>query len=478
MKKFIAKQKFSKVVAFASALLLCSNVFAQNADVSGGTEEVSASTEVKEDVLVLTVDDAVDYAAEHSLTLKSSALELELAKWKSDTSWNTFLPTVQLTGSLARSNEVSNMGDSIMKMVNPMYQPKDPTESQHWTAVGNFGISFNFNAAMIVSMMSAKESYESGKITYEQAVRSNEDSVRKLFYALLLQQESLKLQKDSLENARQRMNQAATNYRNGYVPQIQYLQSQVSYENMVPTVEKAELAMRQSLDTFSFLIGLPVGTKIELEGEINPVYVDVDVDELIEKAKVNNLSIQSLKHTAETLRLSKTAIDLSTYTPSLAVSWSGQPLISNAFDKDWGNKDNWNDNGSLSFSVVWNLTNLLPWSSARTNAKEIQSNLEKIDLSMKTLERNTELEVRKAVDNLNQCKRSIETSQRNITLAQKSYDMTWLAYRNGTTEYLNLVETQTQLNQAKLGLINEKYNYMTSLMELETLINTKISGDK
>ena len=56
--------------------------------------------------------------------------------------------------------------------------------------------------------------------------------------------------------------------------------------------------------------------------------------------------------------------------------------------------------------------------------------------------------------------------------------MTWLAYRNGTTEYLNLVEAQTQLNQAKLGLINEKYNYMTSLMDLETLVNSSLAGDK
>ena len=97
---------------------------------------------------------------------------------------------------------------------------------------------------------------------------------------------------------------------------------------------------------------------------------------------------------------------------------------------------------------------------------------------MQTLETSTELDVRKAVDTLNQCRRSIETSQRNITLAQKSYDMTWLAYRNGTTEYLNLVEAQTQLNQAKLGLINEKYNYMTSLMDLETLVNSSLAGDR
>lgn len=465
MKKIISKQSWVKALALAACFVIAQTAFAQEAETAAA----------EKDVMVLTVDEAVRYASEHSLTLRTSELDLELAKWKSDVSWNTFLPSVQVTGTMARSNDPY----ASLKL-SGNYSPllPDPKEGDRWSVVGNLGISFNFNAAMIMSMISAKESYESGKITYEQAVRSNEDSVRKLFYALLLQQESLKLQKDALENARQRMNQASTNYQNGYVPQIQYLQSQVSYENMVPSVEKAELAMLQSLDTFSFLIGLPVGTKVELKGEINPTYVNVDVEDLIEKAKVNNLSIKALKHSLTTLKLTKTSLDLSTYTPSLAVSWSGQPMMGKAFDKDWSKSDNWGDNGSLSFSIVWNLTNMLPWSSSRTNAKEIDSNIQKLQLNLQTLERNTELEVRKAVDTLNQCKRSIETSQRNITLAQKSYDMTWLAYRNGTTEYLNLVEAQTQLNQAKLGLVSEKYNYMTSLMDLENIINTTIAGDK
>lgn len=464
----ISKQFGKKMFALTACLFTAAFVFAQE-------EAPAEPVAEKEDVMVLTVEDAVNYAAEHSLTLKTSALDLELAKWKNNTSWNTFLPNLQVTGSLARSNDPYS---SLKLSGNYNSLLPAPEEKDRWSVVGNLGVSFNFNAAMIMSMISAKESYESGKITYEQAVRSNEDSIRKLFYALLLQQESLKLQKDSLENARQRMNQASANYRNGYVPQIQYLQAQVAYENQIPAVEKAELSMLQSLDTFSFLIGLPVGTKIELKGEINPTYVEVDVDELIEKAKENNLSIKALKHTIETMKLSKTSLDLSTYTPSLSVSWSGQPMMSKAFDKNWATADNWGDNGSLSFSIVWNLTNMLPWSSTRSNAKELDINIKKLQLNMQTLETSTELDVRKAVDTLNQCRRSIETSQRNITLAQKSYDMTWLAYRNGTTEYLNLVEAQTQLNQAKLGLINEKYNYMTSLMDLETLVNSSLAGDR
>uniref|UniRef100_UPI00298D9EA4 TolC family protein n=1 Tax=Treponema sp. TaxID=166 RepID=UPI00298D9EA4 len=345
-------------------------------------------------------------------------------------------------------------------------------------AMGNLSISFSFNVAMIQNMRATMASYESGVITWQTAVKENELNIKKLFYSLLLQQESLALQKASLENARQRMNQAATNYRNGYIPQIKYLQTQVAYENQVPSVEKAEAAMRQSLDTFSLLIGMPVGTKIELKGEINPEYIDVDIEQLIKDGIENNLSVKALRENLKMLKMQASALDLSTYTPSLALSWNGQPMITDAFKNDWGVKDNWKDSGSFSISLVWNLTNMLPWSSSRTSARELKDNVEKLNVQLEMLERNTELEVRTASDTLAQCKKAIEASERNITLAQRSYDMTWQAYRNGTTEYLDLKEAENQLNQAKLSLVSEKFNYMTSLMDLEYKLNTTLTGDK
>lgn len=470
----ITKYLLKKIIACSCLFLLTGISFAQE---QVSTENSESSTVKNEDVLVLTLEDVVAYSREHSLSLQSSALDFELLKWKNNTSWNSFLPTVQFTGSLSRPND-SFSSFKMAGTYNSAMAASKPSEKELWSAVGNFSVSLNFNAAMIMNMKATKESYEVGKITYEQALKSNDVSVKKMFYNILLQRESLELQKSSLENALQRMNQAAINYRNGYVPQIQYLQAQVAYENQVPSVEKAELALNQSLDTFSFMIGLPVGTKISLDGEINPRFVDIEVEKLIEEAQNNNLSIRSARQNLEMLKTQKASLDLSAYTPSLALSWNGQPMMTKAFDKDWGNKDNWADNGALSFSLVWNVTNMLPWSSSRTTAKELQTSVDKLELNLKTLLRNTELEVRAAVDSLNQCKRSIESSQRNIILAQSSYDMTWLAYRNGTTEYLNLMEAQTQLDQAKLGLISEKFNYLSDLMDLEQIINATILEDK
>ncbi|MDD7698171.1 MAG: TolC family protein [Spirochaetia bacterium] len=498
MKIISSKKSVKKFCAFLAGLFVTGFAFCQ------GISDSADNLQRKEDgTIVLTIDDAVTYSLKNSPSLKTAQIDLELAKWKKNTAWNSFLPTVQVTGTIARANDVESSLRSTNQTINgnkKLYEglataataagnsalgygfssaaanmnPVSATENMHWTAMGNLSVSLNFNVAMIQNMRATIAQYETGKISWAQTVKENEISVRKLFYGLLLQQESLNLQKESLENARQRMTQAQTNYRNGYVPEIKYLQAQVAYENQVPVVEKAEMIMRQQLDTFAFLIGLPANSKIQLNGEINPKIMDLDVEELISKGLTQNLTIRTLQENIKILKLQSNALDLSAYTPSLALSWNGNPMITSAFESDWGDSNNWKDQGAFSVTLAWNITNMLPWSSSRVQARELQDNIKKLEVQLESAVRNTDLQIRTAVDTLAQCRHSLENSQRNIDLAQRSYDMTSLAYRNGTTEYLDLMDAETQLNQAKLSLVNEKFNYMTNLMDLENILNTTL----
>lgn len=495
MKIINSKKSVKKFCAFLAGLFVTGFAFCQE------LPDSADNLQRKEDgTIVLTIDDAVTYSLKNSPSLKTAQIDLELAKWKKNTAWNSFLPTVQVTGTIARANDVESSLRSTNQTINgnkKLYEglataagntplgygfsnaaanmnPVSATENMHWTAMGNLSVSLNFNVAMIQNMRATIAQYETGKISWDQTVKENEISVRKLFYGLLLQQESLNLQKESLENARQRMTQAQTNYRNGYVPEIKYLQAQVAYENQVPVVEKAEMIMRQQLDTFAFLIGLPANSKIQLNGEINPKIMDLDVEELISKGLTQNLTIRTLQENIKILKLQSNALDLSAYTPSLALSWNGNPMITSAFESDWGDSNNWKDQGAFSVTLAWNITNMLPWSSSRVQARELQDNIKKLEVQLESAVRNTDLQIRTAVDTLAQCRHSLENSQRNIDLAQRSYDMTSLAYRNGTTEYLDLMDAETQLNQAKLSLVNEKFNYMTNLMDLENILNTTL----
>lgn len=430
-----------------------------------------AQTESKGNSITLTVDQAVDYANQNSKTLKSSAIDLEMKKRANDYKWNQLLPSVNVSATMSRSNEYTDTMGAFMSQINPMYQAPEVVESDHWRAVGNVGISWNFSFALVDGLRLIRKQYEAGQITWDQTLRQNELQVRKLFYGLLLQQEGLALQQQSLENARLRAQQAQVNYRNGLIPELALLQAQVAYENQRPSILKQEQAMKQQLDLFGFLLGVPAGTEIVLEGEINPSFVDLDTDELISLYSQSHPDILSLQKNLEILNLNLSVQNMQAYTPSLSLSWGFQPVVAD-ISSNW--IDTYVDNGAFSATLAWNLTNLLPFSANRQAAKDVKDNIRKLELSLETLVEKTELDIRTQVDALAQSQAAIEASAGNIQLAQRSYDMTLVAYRNGTVELLDVRDAENQLNQAKLGLANEKFNYLSGLLDLEYTLNTKI----
>lgn len=449
----------------------------------------SETKEEKSEVIKLSIEDAVSYALSHSRTLKSNDIDLEIKKRASSNSWNVFLPNVQASGTMSRANEYNPGTAATNKMMSQLTNGAYPAktgydkEEDRWSTVGTVSASWNFTPAYIAQIKIAKAQYEAGKISWEQSQRETITNIKKMYYGLLLQQESLKIQKTSLENARQRMIQAQTNFRNGAIPEIQYLQTQVNYENAKPDVDSAEQSLTQQMDLFAFMIGMPVGTNIELTDSIEPVYVDVSADDLLAKYSDNDLQIQNLEKNKLAAKLGITASELATWLPTLALSYSYQPVYIGSegawhFSKDIGDGEKWYDSGSFSATLVWNITNMLPWSSNRQKLKDYKQQLVQLDLSIESLKENQKVQVRKAVDTLTQAKEQIDVMGRNVTLAQRAYDMTARSYRNGTTELLDLRDAEASLNQAKLGQINQKFQYISALMDLENTLNVSLTESK
>ncbi len=432
-----------------------------------------------------TVSQAVDYALKNSRSLKSADIDLAIKERAAKYSWNVFLPNVQVSGTMSRQNNIDSQIDqanSQIDMMNmmmagmgvPPSKHTSATESMHWAAVGNVGVSLNLSLAYIEQIKASKSAYEGGKISWEQTRLETKTNIKKLFYGLLLQQENIKVKKASLEDARRRSVQARENWENGLAPELTYLRAYVAYENLKPEVSDCQRMLNQQLDTFAFLLGLPVGSKIELVGSVEPVFIEVDADNLLIKYSGNSLDLQSLILSKENLQHNLKAVNLGSMAPSLSLNWGYQPMLTDPANKSWGSSDNWKDNGAFSATILWNLTNLLPCSSSRVQAKDLQDNIRKIDISMETVRENQKMEVRKSVDTITSAREQMDAMTRSINLAQRSYQTLEASYQAGTTELMELRDAESQLNQAKLGLLNQKYNYITAILDLEKILNVDL----
>lgn len=472
--------KVKKIVVFL-CFMLSGAAFCQE---SGGEEQ---KTEEKEKV-VLTVDDAVSYALQNNKSLKSAAIDLEMKKRAKQYSWNTFLPSLGVNATAARTSDMDSTLQSangsismsnLMLDLHPelaaqgmtMTPPMEDEEKLHWAVIApNISAQWNFNLAMVESIRATKASYEAGEISWEQTTKEMEVNVKKMFYGLLLQEESLNIQRDKLNNAKARYEQAAINYKNGLVPELSVLNSQVNYENQKPEVLSSEQAFKQQKDMFVFLLGLPFGTEIELEGTIDTDFVSVDANELVSDYLENNDEVRTLRKNIELLNISLNASRFSTFTPSLSINYGFQPLV--YAGGEWNSLGDASDQGNLSFTLVYqNLLDMLPFSANMQKMKDTKQQIAQAEIGLEQLVQNTEIEIHTLVDNLYKCQANIDAMHRNVELAGRAYESTLRAYNNGTQELLEVRDAENSLNQARLGLMNEKFNYISALLDLESKLN-------
>ena len=294
--------------------------------------------------------------------------------------------------------------------------------------------------------------------------------MKKLYYAIKLQEASVEIEEETLENTKKRMDQTENLYNEGFASELQYLQTQVSYENLKTTVKKDREAVNEQKRTLGFLLGLD-DEELNLTSPIEAEFVDVDAQKALERVGYR-FDVRSLQGQRALLSTNLKALDQASWIPVFSASATGSPTVYD-ISHDWFDKvddnglGNFTDTGAITFALSFNITDALPWSGNRQTARQLKQNLRKLDTSIAMVEANARVEIKNLVEKLGQAQDSIESAERNIALAQKSYDMTSEAYENGNSELLAVNDAQQSLNQAKLGKMNDTYTYLCALLDLE-----------
>ena len=125
--------------------------------------------EKSEDIRTITVDDAVILAADNNISLQRQRISQEKLERQNNTAWNSALPSVSLSGGFELP--IEKPAPSVM----------NPNPSDYSYSV-SASISLRLTPSLYTSIKDARLKYESGKTSYEEAVRQIELSVRKLFY--------------------------------------------------------------------------------------------------------------------------------------------------------------------------------------------------------------------------------------------------------------------------------------------------------
>ena len=402
----------------------------------------------KNEALSITVDKAVNLALENNLNLKRSQLTLDLQKKQSDFAWGSVSPSASLSGSYSVPFTDDKTYDSSMS--------------------ASASLSLSLTPSIYTTIRAAKLNYANGLETYENAKKTIELNVRKLFYSLLYTKESLSLQERNLETAKQRYLLNKDKYELGKLSELDLLTSQVNYESLKPSLESANIAYENSLDSFKQTLGISQEEQISLDGKLDD-FVDEKINEKYFTYDIENVpSVKTIKNSITSAENTLLASRFSAWGPSLSVSYTyGLGKMTNvkgtATDSD-------STTNALTLSARIPLDGYLPWSSGALSIESQKTNLADLNLQLENQKTSVEIDVKNGIKKINQAQSQLDSLKNNVDLAQRSYDMTLTAYNHGSKDLLTLQNAADSLLSSKINLQSQYYTLACALLDLENTL--------
>lgn len=365
-------------------------------------------------------------------------------------SWNSVSPSASVSAS--SSIPVDSLSD---------------TESKYTASYGvSASVSVSLSGNLFTSMNAAKIAYESGKLTFDDAVKSVELSVREAFYGLLYEKENIVLQEKNLEIAKTQYNNNLAKYNQGRLSEIDVLSAEVNYKSKIPTVESARTTFLNDLASFKQTLGLSLDEEVELDGSLDDL---INLNEItVDEKNVQSSSIKQLEYKIASAKNSVMDKRFSAFSPSLKASldWS---------DRSWyvgydGTAPDAQKSASISLSATIPLDGVLPWSARNDAIDTAKDTLKDLELQLENEKKNLTRTVMSSLRSIKQSQESIKYKQANVKLAQKTYDMTAEAYNRGAKDLLTLQNANTSLLNAQVSLKNETLTLIKAILNLENTI--------
>lgn len=435
--------------------------FAQQA----GNDQLIAVPPQNAASIPLTMDKAVEMAIDNNLGLKQTILNNEAKRRSAQTPWNVFIPSVDVSSTLGRLNNEPQ----AMAMGGVVIRPADP----QWFLSSSLQLTLNLNIGTFKGIKQTVEEYEAGKITIEKAKLQLERDVRKAYYNLLLAREQITLLRESYRNADRQVAMAQANYRGGLIPEVNLLQVQVARENLKPQIDDAENMYRMAMASFALFLGLPYDAEFDLAplpGDAE--FIALEVQDLISKAAANKPEIEELRRGLSALKAQKTSLFYNLYTPTLSLGFNMDPRFTKDPMKDnWLNFTDWQQQqGMFRITLTWRLNALFPFTREYQSYQAMDDAVKAMELGLTRTIQGTEAEVYNIIMQLEKTRTTAEAQKMTVNLAERTLRLSETAYRNGLKQFLEVQNDELALRQARLGSLQQNYNYLMSLLDLEYAI--------
>ena len=419
----------------------------------------------QQDTLYFTLDEALQYAMEHSFNSKNADLDLQTSQKKVWEAIASGLPQVDASAGYTSylNLPVSLIPGEFFGGEPGTYVPVKFGQDYD----SNFGLSVSqmiFDGSYIIGLKSAKIYVDLARNAKEKTNIAVREAVINAYYTTLIAEQKMGIVKDNLNNSDQLLKEAKAYYENGFreeqdVEQLQLMKQQAENE-----VIKAEREIRVSKMVLKFAMGMDVDKDIQLKDSLQrfilPIKTGTSLGATFDYTKHIDYRIQETQVDAKKSLLS---LEKVSFLPKLSAFYNYQKTAySNNFNvlsADW----------YPSSMVGLKITLPITYSGARlSRINQAKLDLEKAENDQLQNIQNLQMQYLTALSDLESAMDKYENDKENKDIALRIYDKTQIKFNNG-------IATSTELSQNESQYLTAYSNYLISILQL---LQSKVNLDK
>jgi outer membrane protein TolC len=306
---------------------------------------------------------------------------------------------------------------------------------------------------------------ENDKIRSELEIRN---MVLVAYGNILVAEKNAEILKENKENLEQNAFETKQLYENGFVEEQDADQIELLLSTVTNSYEQAVRYVEITKNQLNFVLGIDIGTSIELKDELEQVVTDVSKVELLTvdfdiSNHIDYQIVENQERASELLWKQQKA----TYLPSVSAFYSYQQnSFSNNFD--FFNQASW-----FPSQIVGLNLNVPIFTSFGRSSRVQQSKIdfEKVNIAKQQVQQQLEINIRNARSVYSFSLSQYKTAERNLELASRIYRKTKIKYDEGISTSLDLNQVSNQLLENQSNYINAALSLINAKSELNKALN-------
>lgn len=420
---------------------------------------------------ILSLNDCIELAIENNENLKNSKLEERISKALSKEYLSIGFPQINFDGGLQYNHDVPKSLIDISRFMPGVPEGTEQEVQFGQTYDGRVDLFVNqmiFNGSYFVGLSAARELVRlSEKLTERNEIDINE-SVQKAFFTVLNTKSRIDLVEANLNRLNTLLGQTKELYINGFIEKLDVDRIQVAYNNLTSEKIKADRFYKLSKEVLNFQIGLPVGTDIELTGELTEEVINnfnYNLDDFDYSKRIE----YSILQTDKNLKFYDLKNNRSQYLPQIYANYNyGYNTSSSNYDLFF-DSNRWKSFGTVGLKII---IPIFDGFLKRSKINQSKYKIEQVENQMMFLERSINLQINQSISNYENTKESLLISKQNLELAQNVYLATEKKYKEGVGSNLEVIDSNNSLKIAQNQYYNSLYESIIASIDIKKTLGT------